>query len=77
MQAVAVDVQSLPAEVRAKYRQVAVKPDADYQFHTGRPLAAWLGYDGEVVAGLSDAAVESFAGSATRSRCEPGSAVSG
>jgi ubiquinone/menaquinone biosynthesis C-methylase UbiE len=48
--------------VRDKYREVAVAPDAVYHFHTGRPLAARLGYDPTVVAVLPDRAVESFAG---------------
>ena len=57
-----VDVESLRAEVRDKYRAVAVEPDAEYHFHTGRRLAAKLGYDAEVTGSLPDAAVESFAG---------------
>ena len=57
-----VDVDALRAEVRDKYRAVAVAPDAEYHFHTGRRLAAKLGYDPEVVDALPDAAVESFAG---------------
>ena len=35
---------------------------ATYHFHTGRGLAARLGYDDDSVASLPDAAVESFAG---------------
>jgi SAM-dependent methyltransferase len=57
-----VDVDALRAEVRDKYRAVAVAPDAEYHFHTGRRLAAKLGYDARLVASLPDAAVESFAG---------------
>jgi SAM-dependent methyltransferase len=57
-----VDVDDLRAEVRDKYRAVALEPGADYHFHTGRPLAKWLGYDAEIVDGLPDVAVESFAG---------------
>src|SRR5262249_32628860 len=57
-----VDVESLRAEVREKYRAVAVEPDAEYHFHTGRRLAAKLGYDALVTDSLPDAAVESFAG---------------
>jgi SAM-dependent methyltransferase len=57
-----VDVASLRAEVREKYRAVALEPDAEYHFHTGRGLAARLGYDGDLVDSLPDAAVESFAG---------------
>ena len=61
-QGLSVDVESLRAEVRDKYRAVAVAPDAEYHFHTGRRLAAKLGYDREVVDALPDVAVESFAG---------------
>jgi SAM-dependent methyltransferase len=57
-----VDSNKLRAEVSKKYREVAIAPDATYHFHTGRPLAARLGYDSSVVDGLPDAAVESFAG---------------
>ncbi len=57
-----VDAEALREEVRKKYREVAVEPGATYHFHTGRPLAARLGYDGAVVDALPDAAVESFAG---------------
>jgi SAM-dependent methyltransferase len=59
---VVVDAEALRAQVRDKYREVALAPGATYHFHTGRPLAARLGYEDEVVGGLPDAAVESFAG---------------
>lgn len=39
-----VDVDRLRDQVRDKYRAVATDPDAPYHFHTGRPLAARLGY---------------------------------
>ena len=58
----AVDADALREEVKNKYREVAVDPDGTYHFHTGRYLAARLGYDGDVVDALPDAAVESFAG---------------
>jgi arsenite methyltransferase len=48
--------------VRGKYRQVAVDPHGDFHFHTGRPLAARLGYDRGAVDPLPERAVESFAG---------------
>jgi SAM-dependent methyltransferase len=57
-----VDVDTLRDQVRDKYRAVAVDPDAIYHFHTGRPLAARLGYDPTIVDELPDRAVESFAG---------------
>jgi arsenite methyltransferase len=58
----AVDPNELRDEVRAKYRDVAAHPDAAHHFHTGRRLSSILGYDDEVVAGMPDRAVESFAG---------------
>jgi arsenite methyltransferase len=57
-----VDPGALRDQVREKYREVALKPAATYHFHTGRSLAARLGYDGAVVESLPDPAVESFAG---------------
>jgi arsenite methyltransferase len=62
MPELAVDAQALREQVRDKYREVAVAPDAVYHFHTGRPLAARLTYHPTVVEALPDRAVESFAG---------------
>jgi arsenite methyltransferase len=58
----AVEPEALRASVREKYREVALHPDGDFHFHTGRPLADLLGYDRELVGTLPDRAVESFAG---------------
>ena len=57
-----VDPEVLREQVREKYRAVAVDPHHTFHFHTGRPLAARLGYDTGVVDALPDRAVESFAG---------------
>ena len=57
-----VDPEALRDRVRAKYRAVASSPHASFHFHTGRVLAARLGYDAAVVEALPDRAVESFAG---------------
>lgn len=57
-----VDGAELREAVRDKYRDVALVPDGQYHFHTGRPLAARLGYGTAEVDVLPDAAVESFAG---------------
>ena len=57
-----VNADALREEVKKKYRHVAAEPDGDHHFHTGRPLAARLGYDSSVVDDLPDVAVESFAG---------------
>jgi arsenite methyltransferase len=57
-----VNADLLRDQVREKYRAVAVEPNETYHFHTGRPLAARLGYDPAIVDALPDRAVESFAG---------------
>lgn len=58
----AVDVEALREQVREKYREVAVAPEREFHFHTGRGLAAHLGYPDHIVDSLPDQAVESFAG---------------
>src|SRR6267378_816466 len=73
-----VDPEALRGEVREKYRAVALEPGAAYHFHTGRPLAARLGYDQAAVDALPDRAVESFAGVGnplSLRRLEPGERV--
>jgi SAM-dependent methyltransferase len=57
-----VDPETLREQVRDKYREVAVDPDRPFHFHTGRGLAARLGYDPAAVEALPERAVESFAG---------------
>jgi SAM-dependent methyltransferase len=73
-----VDPDALRVQVRDKYREVAVDPQRTFHFHTGRPLAARLGYDAESVRALPDRAVESFAGVGnpfSLRRLEPGERV--
>lgn len=73
-----VDVETLRAQVRDKYRDVAEDPHGTHHFHTGRPLASRLGYDEAVVDALPDRAVESFAGVGnpfSLRRIEPGERV--
>jgi arsenite methyltransferase len=57
-----VDPDALREQVRDKYRDVAVDPHRTFHFHTGRSLAARLGYETAAVDALPDRAVESFAG---------------
>jgi arsenite methyltransferase len=57
-----VDQDALREQVRGKYREVAVDPSASFHFHTGRSLAARLGYEAAASGALPDRAVESFAG---------------
>lgn len=73
-----VDAEELREAVRDKYRDVALVPDGQYHFHTGRPLAARLGYEAAAVDPLPDSAVESFAGVANPfalRRLKPGERV--
>jgi SAM-dependent methyltransferase len=56
------DVARLRRAIRDEYAEVATDPAAGFHFHTGRPLAALLGYDPTEVDPLPDVAVESFAG---------------
>jgi SAM-dependent methyltransferase len=56
------DVARLRRAIRDEYAEVAGDPSAGFHFHTGRPLAALLGYDPADVDPLPDAVVESFAG---------------
>jgi SAM-dependent methyltransferase len=73
-----VDPDALRAEVRVKYRDVALEPGGDHHFHTGRRLAAQLGYSAQMVDDLPETAVESFAGVANPfvlRKLEPGERV--
>ena len=58
----AVDPEALRAEIRVKYAEVANNPDGAFHFHTGRPLAAKLGYPAAILSALPDSAIASFAG---------------
>ena len=57
-----VDRDELRRRISDKYREVALTPEVGFHFHTGRPLAAMLGYPDELVEQLPSAAVDSFAG---------------
>jgi arsenite methyltransferase len=60
--AVTISVDLLRQQVQAKYLEVASEPEKGFHFHTGRPLAEMLGYDGSEVDALPGFVVESFAG---------------
>src|SRR6266545_6470886 len=73
-----VDPDALREQVRDKYREVAADPHRTFHFHTGRRLAALLGYEAAAVDALPDRAVESFAGVGnpfSLRRLEPGQRV--
>jgi len=75
---VLVDADALRDQVKEKYREVATDPHRSFHFHTGRPLAARLGYETAAVDALPDRAVESFAGVGnpfSLRRLEPGEHV--
>src|SRR5580765_5770811 len=75
---VLVDTDALREQVKEKYREVATDPHRSFHFHTGRPLAARLGYEAAAVDALPDRAVESFAGGGnpfSLRRLEPGERV--
>ena len=55
-------VETLRAEVSQEYAQVAKNPDLGFHFHTGRRLARMLEYQDEWLEGLTEEAIESFAG---------------
>ncbi len=57
-----VDREELRDEVKLKYAAVAVAPDDEYHFHTGRVVAERCRYDMQEVDALPGVAVESFAG---------------
>jgi len=57
-----VDTEEVRAAIRAEYREVATAPDKGFHFHTGRTLAAILGYRDDWLAGIPEGSIESFAG---------------
>jgi arsenite methyltransferase len=57
-----VDVQQLRTAIQHEYAEVATTPEKGFHFHTGRPLAAMLGYDVSETEALPSAVIESFAG---------------
>ncbi|MDP2950499.1 MAG: methyltransferase domain-containing protein [Chloroflexota bacterium] len=57
-----VDRDRLRDQIQTKYADVALEPDKGFHFHTGRPLAAMLGYDDAEMDWLPPSTVESFAG---------------
>lgn len=57
-----IDRERLRSGISAKYTDVATEPEKGFHFHTGRPLAAMLGYPPESFAGLPEWTIASFAG---------------
>ena len=74
----AVDRDQLRDQIKAKYADVADSPETGFHFHTGRPLAAMLGYADEDIDWLPAGTVESFAGTGnpfSMGRLAPGETV--
>jgi arsenite methyltransferase len=61
-QAIDVDTATLRKAIQDEYREVAEHPDKGFHFHTGRHLTRIVGYKDEWLAGVSERAIESFAG---------------
>lgn len=73
-----VDRTTLRQQIQEKYRDVALEPEKGFHFHTGRPLAAMLGYAPAEVDSLPASTVESFAGTGnpfSMGRLRPGETV--
>jgi arsenite methyltransferase len=56
------DTADLAERVRGMYQEVALHPDHEFHFETGRPLAERLGYPATDLDRIPAAAIDSFAG---------------
>jgi arsenite methyltransferase len=56
------DTTELEQRVRRMYEEVALEPDREFHFETGRPLAERLGYPPAELDRIPAAAIDSFAG---------------
>lgn len=75
---IAVDIEELRAAIKKEYEAVACEPQRGYHFHTGRRLAAILGYKDEWLHGVPEGSIESFAGTGnpfSMGELEPGERV--
>jgi SAM-dependent methyltransferase len=61
-QALTLDLDQLRQAIQEEYAEVARHPHQGFHFHTGRPLAALLGYDDAWLDGIPEGILESFAG---------------
>jgi len=61
-QAIDVDTATLRKAIQDEYREVAEHPDKGFHFHTGRRLTQIVGYKDEWLVGVSERAIETFAG---------------
>ena len=56
------DTAELTERVKRMYEEVALEPERDFHFETGRPLAERLGYEPADLDNIPAAAIDSFAG---------------
>src|SRR5215212_1509276 len=56
------DTHELEARVKRMYKEVALEPEHEFHFETGRPLAERLGYPAADLDRIPAAAIDSFAG---------------
>jgi arsenite methyltransferase len=56
------DTSELEDRVKRMYQEVALEPEREFHFETGRPLAARLGYPSRDLDRIPAGAIESFAG---------------
>jgi arsenite methyltransferase len=56
------DTTELEERVKSMYQEVALEPEHEFHFETGRPLAERLGYAPEELDRIPAGAIESFAG---------------
>ena len=56
------DTRELEERVKHMYQEVALEPDAEFHFETGRALAERLGYPPDDLDRIPGAAIETFAG---------------
>lgn len=61
-QALRLDLDQLRQAIQEEYAEVAREPHQGFHFHTGRTLAALLGYDDTWLEGIPEGTIESFAG---------------
>lgn len=57
-----VDSETLRNAIKNEYKEVAEHPDKGFHFHTGRRLTQLVGYEEAWFNGVSELAIESFAG---------------
>jgi arsenite methyltransferase len=62
LQAPDIELDALRRAIQLEYAEVAEHPEEGFHFHTGRKLAAMLGYADEWFDGVPEGSIESFAG---------------